>query len=96
MRRLGSHKSDTPGEKRKRGWGASRTSRQDSSENIDVSSNSLKVIYNMMNNICVPNKLTKQNSYFLAMLILIFVGISRYFFIAENFKTNISHLYFGY
>jgi len=46
LRRLGSHKGDTPGtsEKRKRGWGASRTSRQDSSENIDVSSNSLKDI----------------------------------------------------
>ena len=48
LRRLGSNKSEqgdggTP-DKRKRGWGASRTSRQDSTENIDVSSNSLKVI----------------------------------------------------
>lgn len=48
LRRLGSNKSEqgdggTP-DKRKRGWGASRTSRQDSTENIDVSSNSLKDI----------------------------------------------------
>ena len=46
LRRLGRNKSGdaSGGERRKRGWGATKTSRQSSTENIEVSSNSLKVM----------------------------------------------------
>jgi len=54
LRRLGSKTTTDSTEKRKRGWGASRTSRINSSENIDISSNLLKDIVpdpsNLMNN----------------------------------------------
>jgi len=54
LRRLGSKTTTDTTEKKKRGWGASRTSRINSSENIDISSNLLKDIVpdpsNLMNN----------------------------------------------